>query len=233
MQFYLRSAEAWVAILQECNAAQHSIQIEQYIIWDDEIGHMLLNVLTEKAKQQLKVQLILDDFGGRTINSSPALDALQAADGEVKFNRPLWWHNLFFPSTWFPRDHCKNIIIDGKAAYIGGICFAKHMQDWRDTQVRFEGQLAETVQQDFESCWDNLAYGTTSHSQMTAAQGHNSAEYVIQEPYEGKLNLYDAMLREIAKAQTYIHIVTPYFFLRADCALRYVRPQSAESALSL
>ena len=64
-------------------------------------------------------------------------------------------------STLNYRDHCKNVVIDGKEALIGGINIGDEYTGlkpnvgfWRDTDVRIAGAAAGDLQAIFDAHWE-------------------------------------------------------------------------------
>lgn len=210
MEFYTRTNEAWQVMFADCASAKHSIDLEQYIVWNDTLGQRFLALLTEKAAQGVNVRLVLDAVGSRTMRSSSSIKEFRRAGGRVVFYRPLWWMEMFLPWLWFPRNHCKILMIDGNIAHLGGICIAGFMEGWRDTEVRLEGALVQELHQDFLVLWSRLL----KESKVLSAMSYKDKklEVAVQQPTLGRYPIFRELLKQIEAAQHTISIVTPYFF---------------------
>jgi phosphatidylserine/phosphatidylglycerophosphate/cardiolipin synthase-like enzyme len=77
-KFYTRSADAWEVMCADCNAARESIDIEQFIFGNDEIGKRFFEILEKKAAEGVKVRITCDAVGSFDLLNSKASDALAA-----------------------------------------------------------------------------------------------------------------------------------------------------------
>jgi len=101
-------------------AAQDHVNLETYILDDDEVGQRFAQALIAKQQQGVQVNLIRDSVG--TLGT-PAAFFQQLTDHGVEvleFNpinptatRKDWELNQ--------RDHRKLLIVDGRTAFLGGI----------------------------------------------------------------------------------------------------------------
>lgn len=104
-------------LLADIRSAQTFIHIQYYIFRYDGLGKEIVDALTEKAKEGVKVRLLYDDLGSRSMRKK-YLKAFREAGGEV---------GIFFPSKFTIvnlrlnfRNHRKLVNIDGKCGYVGG-----------------------------------------------------------------------------------------------------------------
>ena len=148
VQFYSGTSEAWDAMYRDCVMAQESIELEQYILMDDAAGHRFLQLFADKAKAGVRISLILDAIGSRGLIFSSYIDDIRKAGGMVYFYSKVKWQNLFFLARWFPRNHNKTMLIDGKIAYIGSVFMSNEMRSWLDMHMRFTGDLNKEVDKD-------------------------------------------------------------------------------------
>jgi cardiolipin synthase A/B len=195
-----RNQVIWDAIYADCAAAKHSIEFEQYIMRDDDIGKKFLALFTQKAVQGVKIRLLLDRFGSRQLFNSPLIEDLRAAGGEVHFYNNIGWANIFMPSTWYPRNHTKMTLIDSEIAYLGGACFADYMRDWQDMHVRITGAFTR----DIAFMWDH---------RNAPSKPSDSAPlcYVVSKPDRVYNPVYTELLERIDEANESVLIATPYF----------------------
>lgn len=234
MQFYLSVKDTWEAMFDDCRQAERSIDFEQYIIENDEVGKRFLGLLTEKARSGVRVRLILDAVGSWNIRNSALVDELKKAGGKVMFYHPVWIIQALFPNTWFPRNHCKVMIIDKKIAYVGGVCLMETMRDWRDTQTRITEPLVQAISDDFACFWNRLAQDDETAACPTPDTG-GTLQYIVQQPRAGRAQVYTALLAAIDNAKHYVYFATPYFYppRRLRAALRRARSRGVEIAIIL
>lgn len=147
------------------NAKDH-VNLESYIIEDDEVGREFADLLLKKQAEGVQVNLIYDSLGSM---NTPAAFFQRLRDGGiqvVEFN-PL--NPLEIKGKWglTHRDHRKILIADGKVAILGGINISKvyssnpfHRKKnakapihWRDTDIQIEGPAVSELQKLFFATW--------------------------------------------------------------------------------
>ncbi len=108
------------AMLAAINAARDHINMETYILDDDDVGHQFAQTLIAKQRQGVQVNLIRDSVG--TIGTPAAFFERLVVNGirVLEFN-PL--NPLAVRKDWElnQRDHRKLLIVDGRIAFLGGI----------------------------------------------------------------------------------------------------------------
>ncbi|MCF8496255.1 MAG: hypothetical protein K9G62_06275 [Alphaproteobacteria bacterium] len=208
--FYSRTSDAWTAMYDDCVKAQKSIEFEQYILRDDEIGQRFMMLFAKKAKEGLTIRVLLDRVGSRDMYGSKIVQDIKDHGGAIEFYNPINWLNLFVPTTWFPRNHTKTMLIDSRIAHIGSVCLASYMADWRDLHARISGVLVDEITQDFSHIWKRTA-DRTAVSRDTAASGDPDFDYLIARPHLTPSPIYRQLLAQIHSAKEHIYMATPYF----------------------
>ncbi len=203
VNFYYKTSDAWQAMYDDCLLAEKSIEFEQYILLDDGAGHRFLELFAEKARAGVKIRLLLDPIGSLGVESSESFKKIIAAGGDIKFYNRLGIVNLFFPGTWYPRNHTKTLLIDGKVGFVGSVCLSEEMRDWNDFHMRFEGALCREVEEAFKI---SQVGSQTSYEDIDA-----QFRYKFSQPHRHHNPLYEELLIEIFKAQKEICLVSPYF----------------------
>ncbi len=210
-QIYTHTEEAWKAMLEECGKASISIEIEQYIFDQSGIGEKFIEVLKRKAREGIKVRLLIDTAGSYSFYLSSVPADLRKSGIEVRFFNVIspWRIPSFF--SWFFRNHRKTLIIDGQIAFTGGTGVGGYMKDWRDTTGRVEGQAVKEMRRSFQDMW-NLADEKDLISKVKKFRRYSSGKlFVTNAPYFKKRFLYRAFLRNLSGAKKYIYLTTPYF----------------------
>ena len=101
-------------------AARNHVNVEFYIVEDDEIGRQFADLLLRKAAQGLSVNLIYDSVGSMETPLA-FFDRLRAGGVKVVEYNPI--NPLRAGAGWRinNRNHRKVAIIDGRVGYAGGI----------------------------------------------------------------------------------------------------------------
>ncbi len=146
---------AWLAAIEN---ARHRIFFESYIIHEDEQGRIFADALIKKAKEGVIVKIIYDWLGGFGKTSRKFWRRLIANGIEVRCYNPP---KLTDPLLVLCRDHRKTIIVDGRVAFVTGLCVGqdwigrpeRQMPPWRDTGVEIRGAAVAEVERAFANIW--------------------------------------------------------------------------------
>ncbi|HUO25810.1 MAG TPA: phospholipase D-like domain-containing protein [Candidatus Aquilonibacter sp.] len=155
------ATENYPAWLEAIASATRRIHFENYIIHSDDIGEQFADALASKARKGVHVRLIYDWFGALAATSRRFWKSLRLAGVEVRcFNPP----HLDSPFGWLSRDHRKMLAVDGRVAFVTGLCVghdwagdtARGIEPWRDTGIEIEGPAVADVEQSFAMMWATL-----------------------------------------------------------------------------
>ncbi|MEK7572700.1 MAG: phosphatidylserine/phosphatidylglycerophosphate/cardiolipin synthase family protein [Patescibacteria group bacterium] len=200
-KFFASSQKSWEAMFAAILFAQKSIYLEMYIFQDDMIDFNFLKLLKEKAKNGLRVKVILDSFGSFNL-SAKVISELKNAGVE-----------LIFLSYFLHRTHRKILIVDEKIAFIGGVNFHQSASLWNDLMVQVEGKLVLLITKSF-----NKAYALCGGAdKLVFARNKKNFKKKIHDwlvehfPVKNKFNLKKIYKKHLFKAQKNITLVTPYF----------------------
>jgi cardiolipin synthase len=144
------------AQLTAIRKAKHSVNLEVYTFFPEEIGREFAEALSERARAGVQVRLLLDAFGaGRMGRRRQLLNELRAAGCKVGF-----YHPLRHLSTFNTRTHREIYVMDGKVAFVGGAGIAnqwirrsRNQAAWRDLMFRIEGPAVAGIQGVFLENW--------------------------------------------------------------------------------
>jgi cardiolipin synthase len=155
----LRDAtENYPAWLDAIESANRHIHFESYVIHADDVGQQFADALAAKARQGVRVRLIYDWLGALGAASFRFWKPLRHAGVEVRrFNPPT----LDSPFGWLSRDHRKMLSVDGRIAFVTGLCVGRdwtgdpgrNIEPWRDTGVVIEGPAVVDIEQAFATMW--------------------------------------------------------------------------------
>ena len=210
-------------LLNEINNAKSSINLEFYILSDDEYGQTLAKALLEKANAGVKIKVIYDAFGSKQTKDK-FWSYLKESGIEIFSFFPNIFKLPFFNFKINHRNHRKIIIIDGKIGYIGGINIRKdHMGDdkklkpWRDTQVKILGSAVYSLQNIFLNDYLYASNSNLTNSEISKffPQQNSIGKYNLQilesGPEKEQSQIYNTYLKIINESKKYIFIESPYF----------------------
>lgn len=167
------NAAAWAARWRLLAEADESLDVSYFILNRDVFGYSFLGHLLHKAREGVRIRILLDALGtkmSRDVSGNDYLDTMAGLENvSVKMYRPLFFRftDSFLtlnPVSFVAADHDKILIANGRLALTGGRnigteYFADPKDDplaFRDMDVLIEGQtiganLAAVFDADFES----------------------------------------------------------------------------------
>ncbi len=204
------------AMIDAIESALTSITFESFI-FRDEIGAQFCKALTAAAKRGVKVHILLDWIGSRTMDQG-LLEATKKAGAEVRIYHELSWYNWRRLNN---RTHRKLLVIDGVKGYTGGLGVghewtgnAQDPQHWRDTHYEVTGPVVAQMQSVFIDNWIK-ATGEVLHGDAyfptLKPTGAMEAQMFSSSPEGGSSSLHLMVLLAIAAATKTIDIENSYF----------------------
>lgn len=220
------ATEKYPRLLDDLQAAQHSIHMEYFEWGSDETMQEFKRVLLAKARAGVEVRVIYDPLGSFWMLSWRYIQEMNA--GGVKM---IAWSSLFAIHTISYRSHRKIVVIDGKIGYTGGLNMSEeHIKGphggkftgWRDTHVRITGDAVLGLQSSFAVQW----YNTTKEALTDPAYYPPMEEEHPYLPIQIAQSGPDAEWKAIRSvyfglitgAQRQIYIQSPFFILDAGLA---------------
>ncbi|WP_397532950.1 cardiolipin synthase [Roseateles sp.] len=217
------------AMLAAILDARDHINLETYILDDDDVGRRFAQALIEKRRQGVVVNLIRDSVG--TLGTPEAFFEQLVAGGVsvLEFN-PI--NPLDARADWSlnQRDHRKLLIVDGRTAFLGGInissvysggSFSKGWKPrprgtpaWRDTDLQLQGPVVAELQQMFLSSWQaqqGAPLQPADYLPRSEAAGQEVVRAIASAPGEAVSQIYATLLSAIASARRSVQITQAYF----------------------
>lgn len=213
-QFFLKAEDAWESMFEEARGATKEILCEQYVIGNDDIGSEFLNILMEKAKSGVGVQLVVDMVGAAISGfyfDNKLIERLKDSGVKIIFWNPirLWRLDTIF--SWFFRNHRKILVIDEHVGFIGGVGFRRDMKEWRDTHLKVVGPVVEEMRHAFFEMWA-LAHEKKFFRRIRKTKHFSRGfSFLTNSPSRQRRFIYDTLANEFANAKERILITTPYF----------------------
>jgi cardiolipin synthase len=218
-------------MMAAARAATKSINLETYIFDQDKVGNEFADLLIEKQRQGVLVNIMVDAVGAI---ATPAefFDRMRQAGIRVVIFNPV--NPAKAKGNWDlnNRNHRKLMVVDGKVAFTGGINisstyansslfrsrYRKQSADgtkvgWRDTHVKIEGPAVAPLQYSFVNLWVQQEGGELPKADYfppLSAAGDKLVRVLAGDP-EGDSDIYKSLVTAINEAKKSIHITSAYF----------------------
>jgi cardiolipin synthase len=217
IEYLSNGVQYFPAMLSAIAGAQKTITFENFIWRSGEVSDRFIDALTERARAGVKVHCVVDGFGAFKLKNKDK-QRLRDAGVQLKiFNRVRLWN----PNKWNHRTHRKTLVIDGKLAFIGGICIANEWDGnaespavWRDTEYKVEGPVVGQIQSIFMDNWirtsSEVLHGPDYFPPLPDV-GNSLAQAFKSGPKDGAENARLMYLYSIAAARKSIRFCHSYF----------------------
>lgn len=207
-------------LIRDILNAQSYIHMEYFIFKNDQLGNTLFSSILKKAKEGVKIKLILDGTNSLTLKKIEEFKEL-GIEVELFFPSFLHWLKIANIRANY-RDHRKISIIDGEIGYIGGFNIGNEylgrgdLGKWRDTAVRITGNSVNELEKEFSSSWNFIQKNFKEkflypNFKNEISTNENYAQLVSSGPNFQLNTARDNFLKLILEAKKYIFIETPYF----------------------
>jgi len=222
----------YAAMFNAIAGARDSINMETYILEDDEVGKKLADALIAKQAEGVQVNLIHDAVGTLGTSKEYFKRLSDAGINVLTFN-PV--NPLTAKSGWTvnQRDHRKLLVVDGRSAVLGGINIssvysssggggsggasrggAKESLPWRDTDLLIEGPVVAPLQKLFMETWQGQKGEPLAPRQYfpaLQAQGQEVVRAIGSAPDEPFSQIYVTLISAINSAESEILLTNAYF----------------------
>ena len=221
--------DTYQAMMTAIQSARHNINMETYILQDDEVGQHFAKALIAKQKEGIQVNIIHDSVGTLSTPADFFTKLTDAGINVLEFNSV---NPLTAKAGWDvnQRDHRKLMIIDGRTAFLGGInissvysggSFAESSKiksdgelTWRDTDLRLEGPVVAELQKLFMATWENQKGKPLVGHKYFPKEKQKGTEVVRaigSSPDEPYSLIYATLLSAIGSAETEVWLTNAYF----------------------
>ncbi len=145
------------AILDAISKAEHYILVQFYIFRGDGAGKSIRDALVAKAREGVKVYLLLDNVGSMHL-SKEFIESMVREGVKVKYVMNASGKSNRFQLNF--RNHRKIVIVDGKRGFLGGLNVGDEylgkdpvLTPWRDTHMEWQGPIVKCLQVPFAEDW--------------------------------------------------------------------------------
>lgn len=219
VQIMLNGDGTYPQLWKDLAAAQHTITMQMYYSQPGAVADTMAKYLIDRAQHKVRVLLLLDAFGSQPLKKE-WIRRLKAAGVEVVWLRPLRWYTLQKAAQ---RSHVRVVVVDGTIGYTGGFGLADywlgdghHEDQWRESNVRFEGPTVGALQAAFAAAWaestGELLTGDLFFPRSTFADvGDVQAGLMHSIPSTGSTPAERFLALSIAGARKTLYITNSYF----------------------
>jgi cardiolipin synthase A/B len=152
----LNGAGTYPQLWADLRSARNTITVQMYYSLPGKVADTLAAILKERARAHIRVLFLIDAFGSQHL-SKAWLDSLRDAGVEVAKLRKLRWYTIHDAGD---RSHVRVVVVDGRIGWTGGFGLADywlgdghHPDQWRESNVRFQGPAVMELQAAFAAAW--------------------------------------------------------------------------------
>lgn len=205
-------------MINDIKSARSHINVEYYIIKDDETGRAFMSSLCERLKAGVRVRLIYDDVGSMRLDDS-FFNEFKRLGGEAHPFLPVMFPAMTRSLNY--RNHRKICVIDGCTAYIGGMNIGDeyrgrnlYFKFWRDTHMRIVGDSVRYIDRCFALDWLFVSNKEIEEKALCSPEDVKNVspmQIVSSGPDSEWESIMQAFLLMISSAEKSIKITSPYF----------------------
>lgn len=222
IDIFVSAKDKYRQLIRDIERAKTSIHLLYFIIRNDRIGRMIIDILARKARAGVRVRLLYD-HAGCLWTPNRTFRPLVESGAQVERFFPIHLGNYLRINF---RNHRKIAIIDGAIGYLGGMNIgdeymglAAENLPWRDTHLRITGGSVHLLQLRFLEDWrfaakyekDETLSDFDTLFPPTQGAGNIHVQIVSSGPDTEEEDIKWNFLKLIYTAKKRICIQTPYF----------------------
>ena len=217
VRLLLDGRETFSAIKEALKHAQTSINLEYFLISDDNTGNAIRNILAERSRAGVRVRVIFDAAGSWRLGRR-FVDELRDSGAEIRRFMPLTLRNIF--AGIIHRDHRKLITIDGKTGLLGGFNIGDvYLTQWRDTHLMIQGDAVNVLDGIFADMWQRsggkgFARESSARERFEVSAAEKAGDIPVKVLASGTGKdfraIADEYIRIILESRNRVWITTPY-----------------------
>jgi len=211
---------AFERMCHEIETAEHTIHIATYILGNDATGQAIVDRLTRRAQEGVKVRLLLDSLGSWNCTRAARLKIRQAG-GQVAMFMPMLPIQTQTSSNL--RNHRKIAIFDNYRAITGGQNIDTRFMGEGEDPARFtdfsivtQGPAVANMTRIFIADWafaqkESPAEHEALLRYVPEEAGNSTTEIIASGPDVANDPLWEQIVRIIQEFKQSLTIITPYF----------------------
>ena len=223
LRYHLDGEAFFTAFEKELAAARESVDIQVYILDNDDIGVHCADLLRARA-EEIPVRVIMDDLGSTMAHGRQPPSGLPdgfKSPGDIgnyltKGNSKVQLRETSNP--WLITDHTKLHLFDRRTAFIGGMNLGRESRhEWHDLMISLRGPILSALSRDYDSTWKcNGPLGDLALFAWKQPLPHPDGPGVPlrilrTDVLNARSDILIAMRQAIRGAQSRIWIEMPYF----------------------
>jgi cardiolipin synthase A/B len=219
VELLLNGDGTYPRLWKDLASAERTITVQMYYSQPGKVADTMAKYLIDRVQHKVRVLLLMDAFGSQPLKGK-WVQNLRKAGVEVVWLRPLRWYTLQKAAQ---RSHVRVVVVDGKIGYTGGFGLAdywlgdgQHEDQWRESNVRFEGPTVGALQAAFAAGWaeatGELLTGDMFFPKSSFADiGDMQAGLMHTSPSSGSTPAERFLALSIAGARRTLYISNSYF----------------------
>ena len=243
VRYFPLGDDVFPEMLRQLEKAEDFIFMEFFIVDEGLMWGRILEILARKASEGVDVRLMYDGTCEFLLLPHDYPKRLRELGIQCKMFAPI----APFVSTHYNyRDHRKILVVDGKAAFTGGVNLAdeyinrrERFGHWKDTAVLLEGDAVRSLTLMFLQMWNVEEKEADGDRFLTpAAQRREGRGFVIPYgdcPLDGERVGEWVYMDMLNRARNYVYIMTPYLILdgEMETALKFAAERGVDVRLIL
>jgi len=215
VQLHINAESFFPAMLAAIADAKYYVLLEMYLFESGVVANQFIDAFIESANQDVKIYLLLDDFGCRGLKSKDR-KRLEHKNILISYYNPLKYgafrRNLF-------RDHRKLLVVDQTVSFVGGAgitddfqTFDRAKPGWRETMISVKGECVRDWVKAFSHVWEihaNINLPAISNPEIKPNQIVPSR--VICALGSARRGIKSSVLKRIRNSERTCWIATAYF----------------------
>ncbi|WP_243456483.1 cardiolipin synthase [Mobilitalea sibirica] len=227
IDYYPMGEDAFDAIFEEIEKAEHFILINFFIVGEGVLWHRLHELLLKKIKEKVRVLFLYDDFGAMLRTPTHFKRDLESEGFEIRVFNPI--HRYTDKLYMNYRSHQKIIVIDGNVGFTGGmnladeyVNFVPRFGVWKDNAVKVEGDAVWGLTVTFLQMWEVSSGGEPiDYKPFRPTKKFEENNVFCQVVSDGPANNPRNPMENIYKqiiyyAKKVLYITTPYLIIEDD-----------------
>ena len=206
------------SMMQAIARAERTVDFVTFVWWQGEVARNLARLLADKAREGVRVRMVLDGYGSHPMD--PELRHLMESAGvELRIYRPM--RRLLQPWRLDNRTHKKILVCDGAVGFTGGAGIASEWEGdadspkhWRETHLRIEGPAVRGLEGAFLANWAEAGGDATEDiGKIPDAERPGDVEMmtISATAAVGFSDIATLLRSAIAAARRRLRITTAYF----------------------
>lgn len=207
--------EIFPAMMEAIEASTRCIDFLTFVYWRGDIARRFADALAARARDGVRVRVLLDAFGCRLMPKE-LVPMMRQAGVEVRQFRPLSWR------LWRvdKRTHRKILVCDEQIAFTGGVGIAeewegqaRHPGEWRDIHARLVGPVIAPLRAAFLDNWNEVGpWSLEAENRRCEPLADGVPMQVVRSSSSVDWTDMATLVRTlIAISRHRLHIATPYF----------------------